>query len=56
MTRRPRFLPPPVDKRVRPASRPWVTRTIVIAAVVVVAVALAYTIATGTLFMTPSGR
>lgn len=56
MSRRPRFLPPAAEKPVRKASRPWVTRTIVIGAIVVVVAALAITIATGTLFTTPSGR
>ena len=56
MSRRPRFLPPAEEKRVRPASAPWVTRTIVIAAVLIVVAALVITVATGTLFTTPSGR
>lgn len=56
MSRRPRFLPPAAERPARRAAAPWVTRTIVIVAVLVVVAALVVTIATGTLFTTPSGR
>lgn len=56
MSRRPRFLPPAVERRVRPRGPRWAVRAILVVAVLVVAAALVVTIATGTLFTAPGGR
>ena len=55
MSRRPRFLPPPMEKRVRPPAPIWAARLIIGVAVAIVVAALIYTIATGTLFTAPNG-